>query len=93
MSIPVYLLKLNAKFLKTLIELCSLSPGAMDGLVNVWQLNAHELQSTMEGHSGTVTCIAISPNGLFVVSGSEDKTAKVWGLTIGVVVCSYVVGA
>ncbi|XP_065201622.1 protein qui-1 isoform X2 [Planococcus citri] len=63
--------------------------GAMDGLVNVWQLNSHELQSTMEGHSGPITCIAISPNGLFVVSGSEDTSARVWGLTIGVVVCSY----
>lgn len=63
----------------------------MDGLVNVWQLNSHELQSTMEGHSGPITCIAISPNGLFVVSGSEDTSARVWGLTIGVVVCSYTV--
>lgn len=63
----------------------------MDGLINVWQLNNHELQSTMEGHTGCVTCIAISPNGLFVVSGSEDKSARVWGLTIGVVVCTYTV--
>ncbi|KAK7595341.1 hypothetical protein V9T40_013166 [Parthenolecanium corni] len=63
--------------------------GAGDGLVNVWQLNVHELQSTMEGHSGAITCLAISPNGLFAVSGSEDKTARVWSLTIGVVACSF----
>lgn len=59
--------------------------------MNVWQLNTHELQSTMEGHSGAITCLAISLNGLFVVSGSEDKSARVWGLTIGTVVCSYMV--
>ena len=64
----------------------------MDSMVNVWQLNAHEIHSTMEGHSGTVTCVGISPNGIFAISGSEDKSAKVWGLTLGLVVSTFKVG-
>ncbi|KAL1138690.1 hypothetical protein AAG570_008752 [Ranatra chinensis] len=63
--------------------------GATDCLVNVWQLNTHELHSTMEGHFGTVTCVAISPNGLFAISGSEDNTARVWGLTLGLIVSVF----
>jgi WD40 repeat protein len=43
----------------------------------------------MEGHFGTVTCVAISPNGLFAISGSEDNTARVWGLTLGFVVSIF----
>lgn len=61
----------------------------MDCLVNVWQLNTHELHSTMEGHTGAVTCVAISPNSIFAISGSEDKTARVWGLTLGMVVSVF----
>lgn len=63
--------------------------GAVDSLINVWMLNTHELHSTMEGHTANVTCLAISPNGLFVISGSEDKTARVWGLTLGLVVSVF----
>uniref|UniRef100_A0A8D9ERW0 Uncharacterized WD repeat-containing protein alr3466 n=1 Tax=Cacopsylla melanoneura TaxID=428564 RepID=A0A8D9ERW0_9HEMI len=63
--------------------------GGMDCLVNVWQMNSHELQSTMEGHLNTVSCVAISPNSIFAVSGSEDNTAKVWGLTLGSVVSTF----
>lgn len=57
--------------------------------MNVWQMNSHELQSTMEGHLNTVSCVAISPNSIFAVSGSEDNTAKVWGLTLGSVVSTF----
>ncbi|XP_046664715.1 protein qui-1, partial [Homalodisca vitripennis] len=63
--------------------------GGTDSLMNVWQLNTHELHSTMEGHTAPVTCVAISPNGLFAISGSEDKTARVWGLTLGLVVSIF----
>ncbi|GLG97135.1 F-box/WD repeat-containing protein 7 [Gryllus bimaculatus] len=63
--------------------------GSVDSLVNIWQLNTHELYSTLEGHYASVTCVAFSPNGLFAVSGSEDKSARVWGLTLGLVVSTF----
>lgn len=70
-------------------HMCVMFEGGVDSLVNVWQLNTHELHSSMEGHSAAVTCVAISPNGLFAISGSEDKTARVWGLTLGLVVSIF----
>ncbi|XP_076235892.1 protein qui-1 [Calliopsis andreniformis] len=63
--------------------------GGVDSLVNLWQLNTHELLSTFEGHIASVTCIAFSASGLFVASGSEDKTVRVWGLTLGLVVATF----
>lgn len=31
-----------------------------------------------EGHSRTVYCVSFSPDGQLVVTGSADKTAKLW---------------
>lgn len=58
-------------------------------MVNIWQMNSHELQYTMEGHLSSVTSVALAANGLFAVSGSEDHTARVWGLTLGLVVSVF----
>lgn len=43
--------------------------GGVDSLVNLWQLNTHELLSTLEGHIASITCVAFSASGLFVASG------------------------
>jgi hypothetical protein len=42
-----------------------------------------ELISTLEGHSGLVTAVAMSGDGRRAVSGSRDKTLKVWDLATG----------
>jgi hypothetical protein len=38
---------------------------------------------TLEGHSGSVESIAVSPDGRRAVSASSDKTLKVWDLETG----------
>lgn len=81
-----------------------LQTGGLDSLVNVWhlnveslenvyQLNNNELHSTMHGHTAAVTCLAIASNGLFAVSGSEDKLVLVWGLTVGSAVFTFSVSS
>lgn len=47
--------------------------GGVDSLVNLWQLNTHELMSTLEGHIASVTCITFSASGLFVASGKYES--------------------
>jgi len=37
----------------------------------------------LTGHEGVVTTVAISPDGLFLASGSTDKTIKLWSLETG----------
>jgi WD40 repeat protein len=38
---------------------------------------------TMTGHKGAVTTVAYSPDGKFILSGSEDKTLKLWNAEDG----------
>lgn len=38
-------------------------------------------QRRSEGHTGAITCLAISPDGRFAASGSRDATARLWDLS------------
>ena len=35
---------------------------------------------TLQGHIGSISAVAFSPNGELVVTGSEDNTAKIWNV-------------
>lgn len=40
-------------------------------------------RQTLEGHSDSVTAVAFSPDGQTIVSGSHDKTIKLWNAATG----------
>ncbi|MCI0539258.1 MAG: serine/threonine protein kinase [Verrucomicrobiales bacterium] len=48
-----------------------------------WQRLSHLEQRTFRGHLKRVAGVAVSPDGIQVVSGCEDGTAKVWELATG----------
>eukprot|EP01133_Synstelium_polycarpum_P007751 gene7751-9086_t len=56
--------------------------GCVDGTMRVFDLNTSNCLRTMRGHSAPVRCLqAINHNGQdLVVSGSYDKTIKVWDM-------------
>ena len=42
-----------------------------------------EQECTLRGHSNWVSSVAYSPDGKHIVSGSPDKTVKIWDSTTG----------
>lgn len=46
-------------------------------------LNTGKLLNTLEGHSSYIDSVAITSDNSKIVSGSDDKTIKVWDLDQG----------
>ena len=56
--------------------------GSESGSVEVWDVGSGESFTLRGGHSREVTALAVTPDGKWIVSGSdEDFTIKVWDLT------------
>jgi serine/threonine protein kinase/WD40 repeat protein len=54
--------------------------GAADGVIHVWNTRDGTESKRFTGHTGLVSCLAISSDGQRCISGSSDKTVKVWDL-------------
>lgn len=65
--------------------------GAKDGLVKLWNLDISDLSENYSGHTKAITCIAVAGDEAFIVSGSEDRTVKVWSVMMASVVTDYLV--
>src|SRR5258708_28507838 len=44
------------------------------------------------GHADSVTCLEISPDGRYIISGSLDRTIRIWDVETGAVVGEPLVG-
>jgi WD40 repeat protein len=47
--------------------------------LNAQDVTKFKCLKTLEGHSGWVRSVAFSPDGTKIISGSSDKTVKIWG--------------
>ncbi len=57
--------------------------GSVDGTARVYRLAHGAHVRTLEGHTGSVTSVCMSPDGAHIFTGSHDKTARVWRLRDG----------
>jgi WD40 repeat protein len=60
--------------------------------VRVWDLDAGTLLRTLTGHDDWVRAVAISADGRRAISGGNDGTVRVWDLTQGAELASFVSG-
>ena len=49
--------------------------------ISIWDLQSKTSVKTLTGHTHVVECVAFSPDGQRLVSGSFDATVRVWDLT------------
>ena len=61
---------------------------SFDEKIKIWRKNNHEKEvikiiKTLIGHNSCINCIAIPENGLLFVTGSDDRTIKIWSAMIG----------
>jgi WD40 repeat protein len=51
--------------------------------IGLWDLESARRRLTLHGHRETVRCLAVSPDGQTLASGSDDWSVKLWNVATG----------
>jgi len=57
--------------------------GGWDNVVKVWSLTDFRCLHTLQGHTGYVSTVTVSPDGSLCASAGKDGNAKLWDLNRG----------
>jgi WD40 repeat protein/serine/threonine protein kinase/Tfp pilus assembly protein PilF len=64
-----------------------------DSIAILWDVASGTIRHRLVGHTSTVTCVAISPDGRVAVTGSNDGTVRLWDVTKGTLLRQFSYGA
>jgi WD40 repeat protein len=59
------------------------SVSALDKVITISDTQTQKEIARLQGHTGPITTLAISPDGKFLASGSQDKTIAMWEMFTG----------
>ena len=54
-----------------------------DNKVMIWDIQTGKLLNTLHGHIKDVTSVAVTPDNLKIITGSNDGTVKIWDMHTG----------
>jgi WD40 repeat protein len=54
--------------------------GQVDGTILLLDSSTGEILNTLTGHTGSITALTFTADGLYLVSGSVDGTVGFWGV-------------
>jgi WD40 repeat protein len=60
-----------------------LAATTLDRSVVLYDLSTQQMAIELTGHGDAVSCLAYSPDGAWLISGSEDRTIRFWNGTTG----------
>lgn len=60
-----------------------IATGNGDGSISYWELASGKEVRVLNGHSGTVFCLAVSADGRLLISGGFDHLVKLWDVRTG----------
>lgn len=63
-------------FAVTLLDGPHCATAGSDNLISIWSLDSGELQGTLRGHTGTISCLCLGTT--LLVSGSYDTQIRLW---------------
>jgi len=56
---------------------------SQDGTICIWNTSSWHCEHVLGGHKDAVTCLSIHPSGRMALSGSKDRTLRLWNLVEG----------